>query len=72
MHRAAAPALRKAAAKAPLRTSSRVALFVFIAVLGVAVGLSGGSTKPVAAAVQTGDCTPASSWPATTAAWIPR
>ena len=64
MHHAAATALRKAAAKAPLRTSRRVALFVSIAVLGVAVGLSGGSTKPVAAAVQTGDCTPASSWPA--------
>ena len=63
MHHAAT-ALRKAAAQAPLRTSRRAALFVFIALLGVAVGLSGGSTKPVAAAVQSGDCTPASSWPA--------
>jgi uncharacterized protein YkwD len=64
MHHAAATALRKAAARAPLRTSRRAALFLFIALLGVAVGLSGGSTKPVAAAIQTGDCTQASSWPA--------
>ncbi len=64
MPHAVSTALRKAAAKAPLQTSSRAALFVFIALLGVAVGLSGGSANPVAAAVQSGDCTPASSWPA--------
>ncbi len=57
-------ALREACATAFRRSPRRPALLLSLALLGLVVGLSGNSPKTGAAALQTGDCSPASSWPA--------
>ena len=59
-----AKGLRRALVVLPVPRAPRVALLLSLALVGMVAGLSGGSPKQVSAAVQTGDCTPVSSWPA--------